>query len=203
MSTRIGLFAGLMVAVFASVLMAQGEEPAKRPAKPEPAKSPLVATLIANKDTYTIPEGQRGKEFAAKVKSPSKGETPEPPAVDMVLQLKNPTDKSITIMVDSDAGSLDLKLEGPGAVIGDGRRIFTREFRLGKPVEIAPGKTHEIPIKALRFGFRGVAQHAYWTEPGTYKIVASLRWPDPFDDSGKGTGIWQATSEPIEVTVKE
>lgn len=201
MSTRIGLFAGLVVAMFASVLMAQGDEPVKRPARPEPAKSPLVATLIANKDTYTIPEGQRGKDFAAKVKSPSKGETPEPPAVDMVLQLKNPTDKPITILVDSDAGSLDLKLEGPGAVIGDGRRIFTREFRLGKPVEIAPGKTYEIPIKALRFGFRGVAQHAYWTEPGTYQIIASLRWPDPADDSGKK--IWQATSEPIEVTVKE
>jgi hypothetical protein len=176
-------------------LWAQGKKP-----RPEADKSPLEAKLVAKTDTYTIPAGQQGKEFAEKVSAPDARELPEPPTVDFVLELKNPTDAPIAIMVGSDAGSLDLEIKGPGAVSVAGRKIFTREFRLGKKVEIAAGKTYEIPIKKLQFGFRGVAQQAYWTEPGDYKIVASLRWPDAADDSGrKQVG---ATSAPITVKVE-
>lgn len=189
----------LLIALVATSAFAQG-----RPRRPrvEAERSALEAKLIAKTDTYTIPAGQQGKEFAEKLKAPALREPPEPPAVDLVFEITNPTDKPIKIMVDSDAGALDLKLEGPGAVMVEGRQIFTREYRIGKEVEIAPGKSLEMPIKALRFGFRGVAQHAYWTEPGEYKLFALYRWPDPSVAEGEKPVILQVTAEPVTLIVK-
>lgn len=183
------------------ITMVFAQRGAKRP-RAEAEKSPLEARLIAKTDTYTIAAGQQGKEFAEKLKAPDARDLPEPPAVDIVFEVKNPTDKPITIVIDSDAGALDLKLEGPGAVTVEARSIFTREFRIGKQVEIAPGKTFELPIKALRFGFRGVAQQAYWTEPGEYKLFAVLRWPDPSVAEGGKQRMLEVTAEPVTLTVK-
>jgi hypothetical protein len=172
-------------------------------AEREVEKSPLTATLIAKKDKYKIPEGQRGKEFAEAVSKPDLKAIPEPPAVDLVLELKNETEKAIVIIVGSDAGALDLKLDGPGAVTVQPPKAFTREFRGGKKVEIAPGKTHEIPIMQLMHGLRGLATHSYWTEPGEYTITATLRWPagDPLRGAG-GRTLVEAVAEPIKVTVE-
>ncbi len=199
MTTARVLAALCIVSLLCSMTFAQGRP--KRP-RAEADKSPLEARLIAKTDTYTIAAGQQGKEFAAKLQAPDARDLPEPPAVDIVFELKNPTDKPIKVMLDSDSGALDLKLEGPGAVTVEARRIFTREFRIGKEVEIAPGKTLELPIKALRFGFRGVAQQAYWTEPGEYKLLAVLRWPDPTVAEGGKPRIMEVTAEPVTLTVK-
>lgn len=193
------LIALLLIMSLATSALAQGRVP-KRP-KIDAEKSVLEAKLIAKEDTYTIAAGQQGKDFAEKLKAPNAKDLPEPPKVDIVLELKNPTDKPITIMAGSDSGALDLKLEGPGAVTVEGRKIFTREFRIGKAVEIAPGKTYELPITALKFGFRGVAQHAYWTEPGDYKLLAVLRWPDPAGADKGGRQILEVAAEPVTLHV--
>lgn len=183
--------------------MSEGQERKARPARPEPEKSALEARLIAKEDTYTLAADQRGKKFADHLKSPTAKDLPAPPEVDLVLELKNPTDAPISILVGSDAGALELKLEGDGAVTVDSRRAFTREFRFGKQVEIAPGKTYEIPIKQLSFGFRNLGTYAYWTEPGEYKLSAAFRWPDPAAGMGPARKIYQVVSEPIEIMVKE
>jgi hypothetical protein len=192
------IWTALLLCGFASIALAQGRP---RP-KIEAEKSPLEAKLIAKTDSYKLAADQSGKDFAEKLKAPDRKELPEPPKVDLVLELKNPTDKPVTVVLDSDAGALDLVLEGPGAVTVEGRKIFTREFRIGKEKVIEPGKTLELPITSLKFGFRGVAQHAYWTEPGEYKIAAVLRWPDPAAAAGGGRKVWQAAAEPVKVEVK-
>lgn len=184
---------GMTLFLFSAVL-AQGKEP-KQPAA---AKSPLEAKLVANEDTYTLAKDQQGEAFAEMLKANKTGDLPAPPAVDLVLEIKNPTDAPITILVDSDAGALDLQLAGPGAVTVPGQRIFTREFRLGKPVAIAAGATHKMPIKALKFGFRGVGTYAYWTEPGEYTLAATFTWPAERDGRGK----MMVQAEPIKLTVK-
>lgn len=194
------LFARALPALALIGLLATMVHAQARP-KIDADKSALQAKLIAKTDTYTIAAGQQGKEFAEKLKTPNARDLPEPPAVDLVLELTNPTDKPITIMVDSDAGALDLKLEGPGAVMVEARKIFTREYRIGKEVQIAAGKTYEIPITALKYGFRGVAQHAYWTEPGEYKLLAVLRWPDPAAKDG-GRKLLEVAAEPVTLDIK-
>lgn len=194
------LFVALtLLPVFTSLAFAQ-----RGPKSPrlEVAKSPLEAKLVAKTDTYTIPAGQQGKEFAAKLKTPNARDLPEPPMIDIVFEIKNPTDSPITIVLDSDAGALDLKLEGPGAVTVEGRKIFTREYRIGKQVEIAPGKTVELPIKSLKHGFRGVAQHSYWTEPGEYKLLGVLRWPDPKAVDGDQRKMIEVAAEPVTLKIK-
>ena len=40
---------------------------------------------------------------------------------------------------------------------------------------IAAGKTVEMPIKSLKYGFRNAEKMAYWTEPGEYTLSASLK----------------------------
>jgi hypothetical protein len=197
----ISKFMPMFVCTGLLVMLATSEAWGQRGRRPAATDSPLEARLVANKDTYTIPAGQQGEEFAKKVKAEGGTQFP-PPEVDLVLELKNPTDKPIVILVDADSGALMLKLEGPGAITTTGQQIFTREFRLGKRVEIPAGKTYEMPIKALKFGFRGLAEHAYWTEPGKYTLGATFRWPDPAGEAGGESKSWQAVAAPIELTVK-
>jgi hypothetical protein len=167
-------------------------------AKEEPAaeapKSPLEATLVANEDTYTLDKNQQGEVFAKSLQEIKNAAPPDPPVVDFVFEIKNPTDKDVTIILGADSGSLDLILKGPGAVTIPGQRIFTREFRAGKPVTIAAGETHKIPIKQLKFGFRGVGTFAYWTEPGEYTLAAKL--------SNRGEPALLLETAPIKITVK-
>ena len=190
-----GLGLTLAILLLTTAAWAQVREP-REPA-PEAKKSPLIATLIANEDTYTLAADQQGEAFAKMLKEKLQG--PPPPEVDLVFEIKNPTDQEITITLGADSGSLDLILAGPGAVTIPGQRIFTREFRAGKPVTIAAGKTHEIPIKQLKFGFRGVGTHAYWTEPGEYTLAARLTNRGGRD--GQPPAMSLAT-EPIKITVK-
>jgi hypothetical protein len=99
---------------------------------------------------------------------------PPPPAVDLTLRVTNTTDKDITIRVGGDDSRVELKLAGPGAVTLDHNVPMTMEFRIGKAVVIAPGKSYDTKISSLAFGMRGVSQYAYWTEPGEYTLVATL-----------------------------
>jgi hypothetical protein len=189
-SSGLGLTLAILLTTAVWAQVKQSQEPAGD-------KSPLQARLIAHEDTYTLAADQQGEAFAKMLQEKMQG--PPPPEVDLVFEIKNPTDKDITITLGADSGSLDLILKGPGAVTIPGQRIFTREFRTGRPVTIAAGKTHEIPIKQLKFGFRGVGMHAYWTEPGQYTLAARLT-----NRGGRG-GMPPAMTletEPITLTVK-
>lgn len=167
--------AALFVGLVASHLWAAAPEERKPGADP----GPLTAKLIAKKTEYPLDPAQAGQAFRDRLKAAmGKGQLPEPPAVDLVLEIKNGGAEPVTILIGADNGRVGLALTGPGAVSIVARRIFTKEFRIGKPVMLAPGATHAIPITALKFGFRGVESHAYWTEPGEYQLTATLVAPD-------------------------
>jgi hypothetical protein len=69
---------------------------------------------------------------------------------------------------------MQLALTGPGAVTVENMVAMTMEFRIGAPVNLAPGQSHDIKISSLAFGMRGITQYAYWTEPGDYTLAATL-----------------------------
>jgi hypothetical protein len=99
-------------------------------------------------------------------------------------------------------------VKGPGAISAETQRAFTREFRAPKPVAIAPGKSHTIELKGLKYGFRGVSHQAYLTEPGEYTITAVYATavsPAPKDakDAGDGYGAVKLTSAPVKLKVDE
>ena len=194
----------LLLVAFTALPLLAAEEPADKKPKDDATASELEAKLVAKVDTYTLAKDQQGEKFRETIQNPRNRNVPQPPKVDLMLELKNPTDKAITIVMGADNGALELDLQGKGAVEIKPLLIMTREFRLGEPVEIAAGKTYEIPIKQLKYGMRGISTYAYWTEPGEYTLSATLRWPDPAGDDAAGAlpKRWKATSKPVKLTVK-
>ena len=63
---------------------------------------------------------------------------------------------------------------------------------------LEPGKSHEIPVKLLADGRRGIARLVFWTGPGEYKLSAKYTLSDA--KGGKGTEL---TSEPVKITITD
>ena len=168
-------------------------------ADPVPAKNEqgLTATLINNKETYTLDAGQSGKEFRDQVANlkPPGAKFPGPPTVDFVLRITNSSDKDVTLNIGGDSSRLELTLTGEGALTVNGSMMMDRMYRQGTPTTIAAGKTYDLKITALSFGVRGESKYAYFTEAGEYTLAASLVY---------NTGTTQLTvaAEPIKVKVE-
>jgi hypothetical protein len=158
----------------------------------------LSAAIVVNKDSYVLNAAQSGKAFRDQMDAAKNARggsrLPQPPAVDLTFRITNTTDKDVTISVGGDDSQMNLKLEGPGAVTLDNNVAMTMEFRIGKPVTIAPGKTYDVKISSLAFGMRGISKYAYWTEAGDYTITATLTY-------GLGEKQGTVTSGPAKVKV--
>jgi hypothetical protein len=143
---------------------------------PAVAPKALAATLIANKNTYTLDPVQSGAAFRDLLKNlRTTGKTaPAAPTVDFTLRITNHSESAQTFPIGGDESQLDMKLEGPGAVTIDNLVAMTMEYRMGNPVTLAPGKTYDIPVTRLAFGTRGIARLAYLTEAGDYTLAVTL-----------------------------
>jgi hypothetical protein len=157
---------------------------------PAPAeeKMPLELKIVVKKESYPWPYDLKPKEFEAKlqqiIKKKSTDELPKPPAVDMVLEIKNTGKEKTTIFVGGDPNLLTVTVKGPSVVPAMPGLAVTTEFRVPSPVELAPGKTHEIPLKSLADGHRRVGRYIYTTVPGEYTISATYQLAT--EDGGKG-----------------
>jgi len=172
-------------------------------AAPAPVAGPknelgLTAAIVANKDKYVLNVNQSGKAFRDRIDAAKNARgmasLPQPPMIDLTLRITNTTAKDVAINVGGDDSQMDLKLEGPGAVSADNNVPMTMEFRIGKPVTIAAGKTADVKITSLAYGMRGISKYAYWTEPGDYTLTATLIY-----SSGEKQG--SVTSGPAQVKV--
>jgi hypothetical protein len=177
--------------------------------KAEPSTLPLELRLVAKKTTYPLDlGGKTAEEFRKQLKEAEKsGRFPPPPAVDLVVELHNRSAKDVHVKFGSDDSLLLLDLAGPGAVSVEAQKAFTQEFRAGRRFTIAPGKTESIKIASLRYGYRGEAKQAYWTQAGDYKLTASYRLPmapapQGAEDAGEGFGIVTLTSAPVKIKVE-
>jgi hypothetical protein len=105
----------------------------------------------------------------------------------------------VTIYVGGDSNVYTFELTGGAGVVTLGSALaFTADFRPSKPVTLAPGKAHEIPVKQFSDGNRGLSRYVYWTGPGEYKLAA--KYTLATKDGGKGTEL---KSEPVKITVTE
>jgi hypothetical protein len=199
---------GVALVVFAVAGLAKEAKP-KDAGKTEPPGVPLELRLVAKKATYQLDlGGKTADEFRKQLQEAEKsGKSPPPPAVDLVLELKNTGTKDVQVKLDGDDSRIILHLKGKGAVSIEPRKAFTQEFRNGRVVTLAPGKSESIKIKSLDYGFRGVAQQAYWTEAGEYSLAASYHLPvapapKGAEDAGEGFGQVTVTSAPVKITVE-
>ena len=183
--------------VFATAAPAEDKKPA----------GPVTLTLKAKTDKYKFDAGGKTpaefkkalEDFAAQQKQGKLVTAPKPPAVDLVLVLTNTSKEEVTIYVGGDPNVYTFELTGgDGVVTLNSGLAFTADFRLPKAVTLAPGKAHEIPVKQLSDGLRGMSRYVYWTGPGEYKLSAKYTLSDK--DGGRGKEL---KSEPVKITVTE
>jgi hypothetical protein len=164
------------------------------PADEKKDAGPLVLKIKANKDKYAWDAGGKTpKEFKkaleeiaeAMKKNPRPAvKLPDPPKVDLVLEIVNDGKEDVTVHVGGDPNVYTLELKGPGVMTFTPPLAFTREFRVPKAVVIAPGKSYDIPVTQLKDGFRGASRFIYWTEPGEYTLTATYQLSDARGEKG-------------------
>ena len=154
----------------------------------------LEAILTLKSTEFKLDKDQVAKvEAAQKAQKERKmAQPPKPVAIDGELVLKNTGKDAVTINMGGDGSMVQLDLTGPGAVTMPSMMMMTMEFRMGKNVEIAPGKSVTIPIKSLAHGRRNISKYTYWTKAGTYELKATYK-------SRKDS----YTSEAVKITVTE
>jgi hypothetical protein len=178
--------------------------------KSDPPGAPVEAKLVAKKSAYPLDlGGKSAAEFRQALKEAEKtGRYPAAPAVDLVLELKNTSDKEVQIWTSGDPVRLMLDLKGKAAVNEALKGIaFTLEFRMPKATVVAPGKSVEIPIKQLSYGMRGASHRSYWLEPGEYTLTASYQTgvspaPKGSTPAEGGFGKVMLTTAPIKLKVE-
>ena len=176
-----------------------------------PKDLPVKATLVAKKTTYPLDFG--GKTLDDYKKAIKDGEAdlrslPPAPTVEIVLELKNTSAKDVKIGIGGDPVRINLELKGPGAISVTPRQAFTRIFRPIQTIDLAAGKTHEIKIASLQYGYRGIEKRAYWTEAGEYTLGASLTTaispaPEGTKPDANGFGPVTLKAEPIKIKVEK
>jgi hypothetical protein len=154
-------------------LAADDKEKDKDKPKSDPAGSPVQAILTAKKTTYKLDLGGKSADQFKKAVKEAEGKYPPAPTIEMVLELKNTSDKDVEVWIAGDETKIMLELKGKGAINAELKGIaFTADIRPPKPTTIQAGKRHKIEIKSLSYGFRGASNRSYWTEAGDYTLTA-------------------------------
>jgi hypothetical protein len=175
-------------------------------------KLPFTLTLKAKETKVKLDlGGKTAAEFQKALDRANTSNSPFPagPKVDLVAELKNVSDKDVTVWVGgSMATSFTFDVKGPAARNYYVTRFFTRLLVMPKPVTLAPGKTHTFGFKNLKHGMRGVAQEWFWTQPGEYTLTVRYNTaispaPPGSRDAGMGFGQVSITSTPITIQVQE
>jgi hypothetical protein len=195
----------LFLLALAGRAAAESKDDSKKPVK----SGPLELRVVAQKDAYTLDlGGKTPKEFRQYLdelsKKNKKGaldfgkQLPAAPAVDLVLEIRNTSDKEATALVGGDY-TLTLELTGPGVVKFPYNAAYTADIKFPKTNTLGPGKGHSIPLKALEDGFRGYGRRLYWTEPGEYTLTARYA----IRGQGKEKPDQVLSSAPIKLKVSE
>jgi hypothetical protein len=191
-------------ALFALVGTASAEEP-RRDDKPT---GQITLSVVSKKDKYVFDGGGKpAKEYKEQLEAIAKqlekgapATPPKPLAVDLALVLKNNTKEDVTVFLGGDTNVYTFELAGgAGTVVMNNPIAFTADFRLPKAVTITAGKTHEIPVKVLADGQRGLSRLVFWTGPGEYKLTAKYRLAKNQD----GEPGEELKSEPAKIVVSE
>ncbi len=120
-------------------------------------------------------------------------EFPPPPPVNLALELRNTTDRTMSVWVAGPQAELRLDLRGPGVA-----SVPVKEKAAVKPqaVELRPGESHVLRINRLTDGRRSW----YWTEPGDYTLTA--RFTTRATIAGLGERRLTARSDPVTIHVE-
>jgi hypothetical protein len=126
------------------------------------------------------------------MKGDGAGHWPEPPVVDLPIELRNTTDRTMRVCVAGPAVQLHIDLHGPGAASVPAGGTAAAAPRI---VTLRPGESYVFHITRLTDG-----RHSwYWTKPGEYTVLAQITtraWVE-----GLGQRRLTVRSEPLEIPV--
>jgi hypothetical protein len=200
------------VVIFGLAGLAPADDKKSDKPKVEPEGTPLELS-ITGKTKYALDTGGLSpadykKKIEDGVKKKAPRQLPAAPAVDLAVEIKNTSDKPVKVWTKGDPVVLTLELKGKGAVDANVNVPMTLEFRVPQAVEIEPGKSASIAVKSLQSGMRGLTHHSFWTEPGEYELVATLKTgmnpaPKGAKEGMDGFGVVTLTGAPLKLTVEE
>lgn len=190
-------------------MTATADDKTPEPGKAIPDTTPLELTIKGDAKFVLDLGGKTAEEFAKLLEDGKAGKArmPKPPEVKLTLVVKNTSDAAIKVWNKGDPVVLDLELKGKGAVSVVPRLAFTADFRIPQAVELAAGKSLELPLASLVSGFRNASRYTYWTAPGEYELVATWKTgvaPAPKGaEEQNGFGVVRVSSKPLKITVEE
>ena len=187
----------LLIALFVPAAPAADED------DPEPpVKTGLVTRLVAKKSTYSLDFGGKKKEDYL---TAAKAGTLESPKVDLELVIANYTKETIRIRSTGGTNRLMLKLEGDGAVSAtvmvDAVRPPT-QYSVLEPKEKLTIPIQQLSSLARVLKSQTTETRLYWTEPGDYKLSASLYTQMTTDFGGPNPVARNQTFEAKAITLK-
>jgi hypothetical protein len=143
-----------------------------------PAGVPLKVRLIAKQAVYQLDRDGLSEDAYRKQLDLARitGQLPAAPKVDLVFELENTGKEEVQILVGGDvAGSLRLRLQGPGAVsVTYGPTAETDDFKPAAVVKIPAGGTHRWAFKELDCSGARDQSRVYWTQGGEYQLSAGF-----------------------------
>lgn len=164
-----------VLVALSTLTLAVGGEP--KPGQ-QPKNLPVELKLKSLQDSYKLDLGGKTKaDFLAELEAKTKrGDLPpQPPAVDLELEIRNVSANEVKVWVKGDPVQIELEIKGPGAKVIRPPLAFTQEFRLPQFATLGAGQSHKIAFKSLRWGHRGNSVWGYWLEPGEYTITARFK----------------------------
>jgi hypothetical protein len=134
-----------------------------------------------------------------------------PPAVDLLIELRNTSDKPLQMFTGGDGPMVNLEFAGPGKAEALGQRGFDERYRRPISTTWAAGETKSLPVAGLDYHLSAGPRQpvAYrFDKPGEYLLTVTFRTsvsPAPkgaaavpgFKDYGRVT----LTSAPVKLTV--
>jgi hypothetical protein len=193
----------LAALLFFRASSAFGEEQSYQP----PPDGALELRLLARKDTYPLDlHGKTPQQFrklldeiaADARKGKPRDDVPPAPAVEVVLDIHNTSDREVEIWLGGDDTALTLELKGPGAASTPYVVYVTADLRGSRPYKLPAGAHISRLIRTLEDGFRGTGHRWYWTEPGDYTLTATCELGSPSMKKGAGPVL---TSAPLRLRV--
>jgi hypothetical protein len=175
-------------------------KPNRGPVSPwvEPADAPLEVELLAQRKTYRLDlQGDTPTEASNRIQF---GDRPDPPEVDLILQVRNRGKVPIRVKELGPRG-LILHLAGPGAInvllgsryspLDDGHKVWT----------LTAGETFRIPVNDLGWNVAG-----FWLLPGEYTVAGSCAVgispaPKGTFAMGREFGLVRASLGPVAIRV--
>lgn len=97
---------------------------------------------------------------------------PDPPAVDLQLEIHNHLSHETVIWLGGSDTSFLLELVGPGALCVSTGQPVVAMWTPSSPIKLPVGDQHVLPLGQLMYG---CFQNCYWTEPGRYTLTARLQ----------------------------